>query len=237
MKPLCIIMLFLSVTLSQAQTFIKVPNDTTIITEYNDGKLWAYRDINNFVVGLTCYEEKDDYGKYYQVQIFIQNLSKSPITFSPEEVTSSLQRKKDTLNLKVYTNDEFQKKIKRSQTLAMTLYGISTGINAGMAGHSTSYSTTYSSNGYAHTTISQHYDANAAFQANTASVHQLLTLGQMMDNDRTIKEQGYFKKTTIHPDEAVIGYMNIKRKKGNILTINIPINDFMYSFDWDVSKK
>lgn len=237
MKPLCIIMLFLSVTLSQAQTFIKVPNDTTIITEYNDGKLWAYRDINNFVVGLTCYEEKDDYGKYYQVQIFIQNLSKSPITFSPEEVTSSLQRKKDTLNLKVYTNDEFQKKIKRSQTLAMTLYGISTGINAGMAGHSTSYSTTYSSNGYANTTITQHYDANAAFQANTASVHQLLTLGQMMDNDRTIKEQGYFKKTTIHPDEAVIGYMNIKRKKGNILTINIPINDFMYSFDWDVSKK
>lgn len=94
MKPLCIIMLFLSVTLSQAQTFIKIPNDTTIITEYNDGKLWAYRDINNFVVGLTCYEGKDDYGKYYQVQIFIQNLSKSPITFSPEEVTSSLQRKK-----------------------------------------------------------------------------------------------------------------------------------------------
>ena len=52
-----------------------------------------------------------------------------------------------------------------------------------------------------------------------------------------LKNKAILKKTTIHPDEAVIGYMNIKRKKGNILTINIPINDFMYSFDWDVSKK
>ena len=30
--------------------------------------------------------------------------------------------------------------------------------------------------------------------------------------------------------------MNIKRKKGKILTINIPISGYVYSFDWDVSK-
>ena len=57
----------------------------------------------------------------------------------------------------------------------MALYGISAGINAGTAGYSTSYSTSYSSNGYAYTTITNHYDANAAYQANVASTNQMLT--------------------------------------------------------------
>ncbi len=223
--------------LCQAQTFIATENDSTIITEYDDDKLWAYRIANNFVVGLTCHKEKDDYGKYYQVQIFIRNLSNSVITFCPEKVTSHLQRRKDSLELEVYTNDEFQKKIKRHQTWAMALYGISAGLNAGTAGHSTSYSTTYSPNGYAYTTVTQHYDANAAYQANVASTNQLITLSQIMDNDRIVKKQGYLKKTTIYPDDTVIGYMNIKRKKGEILTINIPINSYTYSFDWDVTKQ
>ena len=56
----------------------------------------------------------------------------------------------------------------------MALYGISAGINAGTAGYSTSYSTSYSSNGYAYTTITNHYDANAAYQANVASTNQML---------------------------------------------------------------
>mgnify|MGYP001527766972 FL=1 len=95
----------------------------------------------------------------------------------------------------------------------------------------------YSSNGYAYTTITNHYDANAAYQANVASTNQMLTLGQMMDNDRTIREQGYLKTTTIYPDEAIIGYMNIKREKGKILIVNIPIGDYIYTFKWDVNRK
>ena len=128
------------------------------------------------------------------MDIFIKNLSETPIVFQPDSVHSNLLTKKDdTLKLEVYTNEEYQKKIKRSQAWAMALYGISAGINAGTAGYSTSYSTSYSSNGYAYTTITNHYDANAAYQANVASTNQMLTLGQMMDNDRTIREQGYLK--------------------------------------------
>ena len=29
-------------------------------------RLWAYRQIGDFVVGMTNYEGKDDYGRYYQ---------------------------------------------------------------------------------------------------------------------------------------------------------------------------
>ena len=168
-QNICVVIFLLLSTICKAQTFIYPQNDS-ILTEYNDGKFWAYLNKNDFVVGLSCFEEKDDYGKYYHLDIFIKNLSETPIVFQPDSVHSNLLTKKDdTLKLEVYTNEEYQKKIKRSQAWAMALYGISAGINAGTAGYSTSYSTSYSSNGYAYTTITNHYDANAAYQANVAS--------------------------------------------------------------------
>ena len=236
-QNICVVIFLLLSTICKAQTFIYPQNDS-ILTEYNDGKFWAYLNKNDFVVGLSCFEEKDDYGKYYHLDIFIKNLSETPIVFQPDSVHSNLLTKKDdTLKLEVYTNEEYQKKIKRSQAWAMALYGISAGINAGTAGYSTSYSTSYSSNGYAYTTITNHYDANAAYQANLVANAQIATYGKLMTDERVTKEQGYLKKNTIHPNEGIVGYMNIKRKKGNILTINIPINGNVYSFELDVNKK
>lgn len=234
-KYVCLVILVLLSNVCSAQTFVYPKNDS-VLTEYNDGKLWAYLNKNDVVVGLTCFEEKDDYGKYYQLNIFIKNIGESPITFYPDCITPNLLTKSnDSLRLKIYTNEEYQKKVKRSQTWAMVLYGVSTGLNAGMAGYSTS-STTYSSNGYIYTTITQHYDANAAFQANIAATNQMLTLGQMMENDRNISEQGYLKTTTVYPDEAILGYMNIKWKKGTVLTVNIPVGSYIYTFNWAVNK-
>lgn len=220
-----------------AQNFINI-NDSSVTTEYNDGKLWAYRHINNYIVGLTCYETKDNYGKYYQFMIFISNLNTKNVIFEPNEVTSHLVNKNnDTIPIQVYTNEEFQKKIKRSQNWALVLYAFSAGLNAGSAGYSTSYSSTYSPNGYAYTTMTTHYNANAAHQANTAANTQITTLSKLMEDYRVSKEQGYLKKTTIHPNESIIGYINIKRKKGNNLIINIPIDEYIYLFEWDVNKK
>lgn len=225
-------------TVCNAQSLICEEGDTTVVTEYNDGKQWAYRDANGFVVGISNNEAKDDYGKYYQIGIFISNHGDKVVDFCPEEVAARLTGKGgDTQQLKVYTNEKFQKKIKNAQAWAMALYGFSAGLNAGMAGHSTSYSTSFTPGGYAYTTVTQHYDANAAYQANMAASTQIMTLGKMMENDRAVKEQGYLKRTTVHPGESIIGYMNIKRQKGVSMTVDIPMNGHIYSFDWDVSKK
>lgn len=70
-----------------------------------------------------------------------------------------------------------------------------------------------------------------------AASYQMQTLGKMMENDRAVKEQGYLKMTTVHPGESIVGYMNIKRKKGCVLTVSIPVDNHVYSFDWDVRKK
>ena len=69
-----------------------------------------------------------------------------------------------------------------------------------------------------------------------SQMRKLLLMEKMMADERVTKEQGYLKKNTIHPNEGIIGYINIKRKKGHILTINISISGYIYPFELDVNK-
>lgn len=221
-----------------AQTLIKVESDTTVISEYNDGRIWAYRQTGDFVVGMTNYEEKDNYGKYYQIAIFIKNLGESSITFDPSNVTSSLfTAHGDTLPLQVYTYDEYVKKVKNAQAWSMALLGFSAGMNAGMAGYQTTYTTTYGVGRIPYTQVHTTYNYAAASAANMAATTQMMTLSKLMSDERNTKSQGYLKITTIHPEEGIIGYMNIKRKKGKSMIVNIPVGNSVYSFEWDVTKK
>lgn len=148
-----------------------------------------------------------------------------------------LSNKGDTVPLEVYTNEEYQKKIKRAQNWAMALYGLSAGLNAASAGYSTTYTTSYSPYGYAYTSTSRTYDVNAAYQANMSTSMQLQTLGNMMDNDRAVREQGYLKLNTVRPGDAIVGYMNIKHKKGKALLVKLNIGENEFSYLWDVEKK
>lgn len=222
----------------QAQTFIAAENDTTVMSEYNDGRLWAYRQIGDFVVGMTNYKEKDDYGRYYQIAIFIKNLGETPVTFEPDRITSTLYSKNsDTIPLIVYSYDKYMKKVKNAQAWSMALLGVSAGLNAGMAGYQTTYTTTYGANHMPYTQVHTTYNHAVASAANMAATTQLMTLSKLMSDDRNIKSQGYLKITTIHPNEGIVGYMNIKRKKGKSMTVNIPVGGQIYSFDWDLTKK
>lgn len=99
-----IISFFLSPYIMWAQKFIS-ENDTISFVEYHDGKQWVYRNIDSITVGMANEEIKDDYGKYYQVGLFISNNQDSTLTFNPEEVFADLlSNKGDTISLEVYTN-------------------------------------------------------------------------------------------------------------------------------------
>lgn len=228
---------FLGIAISvNAQELFVAENDTTVLTEYNDGRLWAYRQIGDFVVGMTNYVEKSDYGKNYQILIFIKNLSDNSILFDPSLVTSRLTDKQgDTKEMNVYTYD--MKKIKNQQAWAMALTGFSAGLNAGMAGYQTTYVTAYGAGGMPYTQVHSTYNYAAASAANMAATTQVMTLSKMMSDDKKTISQGYLKLTTVHPDEGILGYMNIKHRKGVCLTVNIPIEGQAFSFDWDVTKK
>ena len=239
MKKTLTIVLFLLVELvANAQDFVVEDNDTTVKSEYNGGRVWAYRQIGNLVVGMTNYVNKDGYGKNYQIQIFIKNLSETSLSFDPSMVTSKLYDKDGkTEEMKVYSFEQYMKKIKSQQAWTMALNGISAGLSIGMAGKQTTYTTSYNDNGMPYTQIHTTYNSAAASAVKMAATTQIMTLGMMMSNDKNTISQGYLKKTIIHPDEGLIGYINIKHKKGQKMQVDIPVGDNVYSFCWDVSKK
>lgn len=222
--------------ITYAHTIISGNNDSVWV-EYHDGLQWAYQDLDGLIVGMSNQEFKDDYGKYYKVGFFINNNRNSALIFDPEKVYADLlSNKGDTISLEVYTSEKLQKKIKNAQTWAMLLYGLSSGLNAASAAYSTTYSTTYA-NGYAYTTINRSYNPNAAYQANMASNIQMLALGKSMENNCRIIEQGYLKLNTVNSGDAIVGFMNIKHKKGKILRVSLNIGESDFFYSWDVDKK
>lgn len=109
-----------------AQTIIVPKNDSTFISEFRNGDPWAIVAKNGFVVGLSNKSTKDDYGKYYQINVMIQNLTGSSYTFIPDKIHADLRGKyNDIVPLEVYTNEAYQKKVKRSQSWTSALYALS----------------------------------------------------------------------------------------------------------------
>ena len=236
-KFIAIALLALTISV-QAQDFLTAENDTTVLTEYNDGRLWAYRQIGDYVVGMTNYVDKDDYGKNYQILIFIKNFGETSALFDPSLVTSTLENKYGEIEeMKVYTYERYMKKVKTQQAWAMALTGFAAGMNAGTAGYQTTYTTTYGAGRVPYTQVHTTYNYAAASAANMAATTQMMTLSKMMSDDKKTISQGYLKLTTVHPDEGIIGYMNIKYQKGVRMTIDIPIGGKVFSFDWDIAKK
>lgn len=221
-----------------AQSVMKPENDSTFITEFRDGDEWAVIARHGFVVGLNNKYIYDDYGKFYQLTIRIRNLTENPYTFDPDTVSAFLVNKRnDTIALKVYSSEGFQKKIRRTQAWNKVLAGISAGLEAGTSGYETSYVSRTGVGGYSYLQPISGYSHSEAAQAHALSGIQLYLLDKEMEADRRTREEGYLKKTTIHPGESILGFINVKRKKGLEMRVVIPLNGWDYVFDWDVSKK
>ena len=154
--------------------------DSDVFTEWVDGKLWAYKSDENNTVGMTVYPEKDDYGKYYQISLFIMNTDDKPIIFDPAKVSAKLAFGRDVKKLNVYTNEEYQKMVTRKQRRDMILYGVAAGLNAGSAGYSTTYV-----NGYAYTT----YNPSVASLASMTVANQLSSMQDAMEYEKRIKKK------------------------------------------------
>lgn len=220
-----------------AQDIIPPQNDSTFVSEFRDDRPWAVIAKNGFVVGLGNKVVKDDYGSYYQITILIQNLSGSDYTFVPDSIYATLKdRYNETVRLNVYTNEAYQKKVRRSQAWAAALYGLAAGMNAASAGYQTSYVATTGYGGYTYIQPVTTYNYAAASLANMQMSTQLMMMGKQMEADRKIREEGYLKKNTIHYGEGIFGYMNIKRVKGKTMQIVIPLNGTDYVFNWNVEK-
>lgn len=251
------------VSLSNKQPIYETPFLGEKQTEYRGGKTWAYYNKNGIMLSMTNNKVRD-YGKYFQIPIVIANNSMFPIEFDPSKINAILRDKKGFRRyLKVYSAEEYMKKVRRQQNWAMALTAIGEGMSAASAGYSTStthssyngssynagIASTYGSRGYTFgnysggssyvgSTLSTTttYNAAAAYQAQMIANEKVASYSNSLLSDRQVKEKGYLKRTTIYPGETISGYINIERVKGTSLTVGVNIGGAIYSFPWNISK-
>lgn len=233
-------------------------------TDYKDGVAWPYYTANGILVAMTNTKVKD-YGKWFQISLVIANHSIVPIDFDPELITSTLQKENgQEVALEVWSSDRYMKKVKRTNTWNMIGMGLAEGLAAAGAGYSTSttnstfngYSNSYG-NAYAYgsngssaygsyndygsyhgstTSTTTTYDGAAAYQAQVIASNRMANYENALNQDMAVKQECYLRKTTIYPGQAVSGYVNIKRVKGNTMTVVVDINGAKYEFPWNISK-
>ncbi len=195
-----------------AQRIITPKDETGFITEFRDGREIGMRYENGFMVGMSNKFISNDYGKFYQIGIYIQNLSGESVTFHPESIIARIiNNSEEEKTLKVYSADEFQRKVNREDFWTM----VAASINV----------------------AASNYQAPGNYNQ-IIMMDKLMSIdNKLTDIDNRIRNQGYLKANTIHHGEGIYGVMNVKRKRGKEMIVILPINNHNYVFRWDLSKE
>ena len=187
----------------------------SVATKYIDGLLWVFTGSDSEEVEHTCYFSSDSYGRYFQIGLGVWNLGDESFVFDPAEVEATITFRGVEEPVKVYTIEEFRKKIERSKILTAVAYGLNS-FSAGMS--------------------AANNDVSGTVLA-TSQMHSNERLMDKISAEQEAKSVGYLKINTIDPGEGINGYINLRRRRGEQLTIRIPVNGHTYIYRWDVSQE
>ena len=196
------------------QKLLSCADDTTFVREYVDGEEWNILTLGHFIVGISNSVNNDKYGKFYQMKLSISNVSDKPYTFDPADITTYVIDEEDQCKKVVaYTSKKMQNKIAKNQAWTTFFNCLSATVESFTAGNNVTH----------------------------GDFLQRQVCAQYLDNqmaeDRKVRDVGYLKKNTIHANETIVGHMNIKFSRGELMNIIIPLGDKQYVFVWDVTKK
>jgi hypothetical protein len=202
---------------------------------YQDGSPVQFYFIDGLSVAVKI-SDKQQYGRYYEAFITIENGSGNQFDFDPSDITASLSLKGAVEDAQVYTYNDYMKKVSRRQAWSTAFTAFAEMAAATSAGYSSSTTNAYgiTSSGRlvsAHTTTTSYNGAAqyAATQNAANNVSQLV--GQQYEIKRNISE-GYLKLNTIFPNSRLIGFVNITFDSADKIYLNIPVNGKMYHFEF-----
>ena len=222
---------------TEAQELIESPNDPTFVTEYRNNSQFGVSAKNRLVVSLGNKFVKDEYGKFYQLSIIIQNLSPNTYTFDPDSIRAyALNNGNMLVKMKEYSSDRFREKIRSKRGWTSFFTGLDVGLNAGQASNDDSHGSSMECKGCSYLQPVTTHNIGEATKTNLEATNELIELGKKMESDRKIRIEGYLTRNTINPGEGIYGYVNVKRVKGKVMSVIIPVNGTKYVFKWDISQ-
>ncbi|MBI0400714.1 hypothetical protein [Cyclobacterium marinum] len=202
----------------------------------------------------------DSYGKYYQSNIMVKNLTGKEFNFDPNEITALVEKKDKVFDAEVLSYEKYMKKVKRKQNWNAFAVAFSESMSANQAAYSSSSSSTTSSgyssttgsaSGYVgdtygsvyggsstyvrsySTTYSKSYDGQAAYLAQQNANRNTANYRANQYSIKQTISEGYLRLNTIHNETEYIGYLNIEYEKNiDAFILLVPINGTVYTFSW-----
>ena len=149
MKKLLYPLLVISMTISSCKSIyidaLNNSSDTQVKLDckkyYKQGETFLYYTSNNISVSAKLSINRN-YGKYYTVNVVVENFTGKPFNFNPNDIYSILIKNGENTQGDVFSHNRYMKKVRRSQNWASAVNGLSEGLNAAQAGYSTSTTTT-----------------------------------------------------------------------------------------------
>ena len=262
-----------------AFNFYGIRTDTTNVSSYRNlddfvspypvKEMGRYADNGNIITYIkykgiiitTLPQAVKQYGKYYTINLNIQNLSGRSILFDPSKIYAKgwTQKKNEMFDMEVLSASEYDKKVANKQAWNNFWVALGEGMAASQAGQSSS-TTTYSGSSY--TSGSAHasgYVGNTYGYANAYGSAYATAYGQShttsyngasayaaqqqananynayANSQYEIREKlsdGYIKLNTIRNEVEFSGYFNIKYKKLDHLIVTMIVDGETFEFTY-----
>lgn len=230
---------------------------------YVDGQVMQYISYKGLYV-TTHMEKTNEYGKYYTVDVDIQNKTDRDVLLKPESITSTsyIPKKKGDVPMKVLSAEDYDKRVRREQNWTTALVvaaevlataAVATAeVKADNRHHHPGppprhrgwrparyhwhpyYPTDYYRERY------HSHEMGGLATAATVAGSVALTAGLVdaQQEKRQELQADYIKENTIKPGEEYMGYFHIKYEKSDNLVVSIPLmgETFEFRYQWQDKK-
>lgn len=202
---------------------LETPTPEEISTEYKNGVAWSYYNKNGLIVG-ACNSITSNVGDYREVGLFVVNKSMINVDLDPRQVQVYSKKGDKFKSYQMVSVEEYNEKIRKYRK--KNDYQVSdvreTAVNANLGAQVFNAGTS--------NTLKE-------FQKRICRMRELDESTRMQYTDKQPLDLGYLERTTIHPGEAVTGYLYTSDKKAADLYIRVRINGIEYLFNWKEGKK
>jgi len=213
---------------------------------------------------LTAHmQQTNEYGKYYTVDLYVQNYSNKDVLLDPARITATTYnvKKQKTMRMNVLSAEDYNKKIESDQFWTnVFVIAAEVAVTAAVAyaesksdkKHDTPPPPRHSGWRPSHRSHHPYYptdhyrdrynsrDMGGLATATVALGSAALTAGMMEEQQvkREALESAYIKANNIRPGKEYLGYFHIKYEKTDNLVVKIPMmgESFQFNFQWQNKK-
>lgn len=201
---------------------------------YQNGQPILYSTKNDVFVSIALSSTKM-YGKYYTLELMIENRGKEAFHFDPNSIVALIEKKDKGKMIRPLSYEEYISKVGRKQNWQSIANSFVESVNASGAGYTSSSSsaTVVSSNGYASGYANYvEKDGFKQYAANQIANAKIEEYNKSLMNIRSSLSTDYMKTNTVFPNTYIAGYINIPFKKGDKLSVSVPVKGENMIFVW-----